>query len=424
LSLTLIVGHETMKYKSQLCALFVSTTLSITCSVFAASPGTESPRQLCPSNADLIIVTRDSTLWATTTPNPPPQNDSGMPPHGWQHKKTDYYTVIDGTTNHYRTVRPFHETENIGLSKGGSILVGNTSVLISSKDFSRSVNTGQLYRVDFEPDVRNYDGWSFDPEYFPILDSSAINNASSPIIAMYLNVTTSGKKGCRIPLYSYSATNISDRWRGYDRSRPLRLPPLMGNWQRIWPIRRLGRWNDRFEIWNGHEWQDVGLSPLTKVVASIVINYFWDNNIRSNNWGRISYVLEDDGCRTVSKHNMYTDSGVSGYWGSIPVPDLDADGIREAEGIVNSLPPSTGLGLTNQTIQVSYSRDPIFDRKYIRIYPCAEVPLQVMRLLELLGGYQYEAAEILKPAVPMSDINRGQQGGAGYPPQGVGSADP
>jgi len=71
--------------------------------------------------------------------------------------------------------------------------------------------------------------------------------------------------------------------------------------------------------------------------------------------------------------------------------------IRETEELLKTLPPSTGEGLTNWMVQVTYSDGKKWmPRMFIRTYPCRAVPPSVLRLLELMGGFQYEAKEILK----------------------------
>jgi hypothetical protein len=163
-------------------------------------------------------------------------------------------------------------------------------------------------------------------------------------------------------------------------------------------------------IWNGREWQDVGLGSLTKVVAQIVIDYRHDDGDKFARWCRLTYGLEDDGSRGVSKTHMHADnmiSGVSGIFsGSPAIPDLDDKGIREAEEIVKTLPPSTGGDLTNGMVRITDSGDPSVSRAYIRTYPCAAVPQKVMRLLDLMGGFRYEAKEILKPEASGTERER------------------
>ena len=338
-------------------------------------------------------------MWATTTPNIGTREQ--MMSHAWRFLKTTYYVLGGNVTNCYSTVEnPFYDKSSIRLSKNGSVLLGNGFLLLSARDAAISTKADQLESVTFEGDNRNFDGWMFDLERPSVADRAASTNpaVSSPL--QFLRVRTDAKTGCRIPLYSYGVTNIS---------QTLRHPWKPDDWQKTWPIRALAYWKDRMTIWNGREWQDVGLAPLTRVVLWLVIDYMYPDHDSHVRWWRLTYRLEDDGSRSVSKTGMYKDDIISGVWacvgGAPPIPPLDAKGVQEAEATVKSLPLSTGQGLTNWMVRITDGGDPKVSRTYIRTYPCGAVPSKVMRLLDLMGGFQYEAKEILKeePDKPMKE---------------------
>ena len=159
-----------------------------------------------------------------------------------------YYIIGEGFTNSYSTENAFHIDTSSKVSPGGSVLVGNGSVLLSERDAAAPTNAAGFHLVTFESDVRSLEGWTCDLEEPSLADAEASIKAAIPLPFYFLRVKTNAKTGCRVPLYSYAYTNTSQGWR------------QGGGWERNWPIRSLGYRKNSMVIWNGLKWQDVSVT--------------------------------------------------------------------------------------------------------------------------------------------------------------------
>jgi hypothetical protein len=377
-----------MAMKIDIAALLIPLLLFTGCTTHRR---TDAMDPLTPMNADLIAVTPSCIVWATRTPNIY-AGESSIIPHSWEYWETTYHVVGQDFTYRYSTVEPFYDASSICVSPGGSLLKGNEMLLLSNRDAASSTDSNWLKRLNFETDNRDDSEWIFEIE-----SPGKVEAGVEPTPSKYLRVKTDIKTGCRIPLYDYDATNVSTILRHE-------------GWKRKWPVLKLGLFKNNMIIWNGLEWQEVRLQPLTRIVACVVIDYLEQDTEGHRSWLRITYTLEDDGSLNVSKTGMYRRNIISSYHGRPHKPkSLNEPQIDKVEMILEALPPSTGKTLTQGIIRIAGAGPLQMDRsgnfpvtvipeeEFIRSYPVTAVPEVVLQLLDLMGGLQYELDEVLMP---------------------------